>query len=316
MTMATGGGFVMDYRWVAVDFGGPEVLRRVAVDVPDPGAGQVRIDVRASGLNPADAKHIAPGQERSLLPLAIGFEVSGVVSAAGDGTDFSAGDEVVTRASGGYATAVTVPAAGVYRKPAALSFPAAANLLLVGTTAADLLHTSGASHGETILLHGAAGAVGASVLQQARVIGVRVIGTASRPNFPFVERFGGVPVEYGPGLLDRVLAATADGVAAALDTVGSGEAGDVSLALVKDRSRVVTIVDAPRAKRDGYVFVGGSNPASGPFRARVAPRIVAMAAGGDLVVPMAATFAFDDAPAAFAMLTSPHPPGKVALTRE
>jgi NADPH:quinone reductase len=306
----------MDYRWQAVDFGGPEVLRRVEVDVPDPGHGQVRIDVRASGMNPADAKHIAPGQNRSLLPLTLGFEVSGVVSAAGDGAGFSAGDEVLTQASGGYATAVTVPAAGVYRKPSALTFPEAASLLLVGTTAADLLHASEASSGETILLHGAAGAVGVSVLQQARVLGVRVIGTASPANFAFVERFGAVPVEYGPGLLDRVLAVAPGGVAAALDTVGSGEAGDVSLAAVMDRSRIITIADAGRAKADGYVFVGASNPASGPFRAQAAPEILAMAAGGDLVVPMAATFPFDDAPAAFAMLTSPHPPGKIALTRK
>ncbi len=304
----------MNYRWEAVDFGGPEVLRRIEVEVPEPKGGEVRIDVRACGINPADAKHIAPGQERSLLPLKIGFEVSGVVSAAGGGADFSLGEEVLCLASGGYATAVTVPASGVHRKPATLTFPEAANLLLVGTTAADLLHTAGAASGETVLLHGAAGAVGVSVLQQARVLGVRVIGTASAANFAFVERFGGVPVEYGPGLLDRVLAAAPEGVAAALDTVGSAEAGDVSLAVVKDRSRVVTIADAPRAKADGYVFVGASNPASGPYRAHAAPRIVTVAAGGGLVVPMAATFPFDDAPAALAMLTSPHPPGKIALT--
>jgi NADPH:quinone reductase-like Zn-dependent oxidoreductase len=158
--------------------------------------------------------------------------------------------------------------------------------------------------------------VGVSVLQQARVLGARVIGTASPANLSFMECFGGVPVEYGPGLLDRVVAAAPEGVAAAPDTVGSGEAGDVSLALVKDRSRVVTIVDAPRAKTDAYVFVGASNPASAPFRAAAAPQIVALAAEGHLVVPMVATFAFDDAPAAFAMLTSPHPPGKIALTRE
>jgi NADPH:quinone reductase len=305
----------MDYRWVAVDFGGPEVLRRVEVEVPGPEDRQVRIDVRASGMNPADAKHVAPGQDRSLLPLTIGFEVSGVVSAVAGDTEFSVGEEVLTRASGGYATAVTVPASGVYRKPASLDFAAAANLLLVGTTAADLLHTAGASSGETILLHGAAGAVGVSVLQQAKAIGVRVIGTASPANFAFVARFGGVPVEYGPGLLERVLAVVPEGLAAALDTVGSAEAGDVSLALVKDRSRVVTIADAARAKADGYMFVGASNPASGSFRSHAAPRIVAMAADGNLVVPMAATFPFDDAPAAFAMLTSPHPPGKIALIR-
>jgi NADPH:quinone reductase len=306
-------------RWVAVDFGGPEVLRRIDADVPDPGPGQVTIDVRAAGLNPADAKHVAPGQDRSLLPLSIGFEVAGVVAGLGPGTQLASGggaigDEVVASPiSGGYTTAITVPASSVFAKPATLAYPEAANLLLVGTTAADLLHASGARDGETILLHGAAGAVGVSVVQQARRLGVRVVGTASPANFAFVRRFGGMPVEYGPGLLERVRAAAPEGIAAALDTVGSHEAGDVSLALVDDRRRVITIADAPRAKVDGYVFVGASNPESGPFRARARSRILALARAGDLVVPMAQTFPFEDAPAAFALLTSPHPPGKIAL---
>ena len=90
----------------------------------------------------------------------------------------------------------------------------------------------------------------------------------------------------------------------------------MSLALVADRKRVVTIAAAPRAKADGYVFIGASNPASGPFRARVRSRILKLAQDGDLVVPMAETFKFDDAPAAFAALTGPHPPGKLALVNE
>src|SRR5580693_3897312 len=276
-------------KWVAVDFGGPEVLRNVEVDVPDPGPGHVTIDVRASGMNPADAKHIAPGQDPKLLPLSVGYEVAGVVTALGPDTELASGagavgDQVVAATvDGGYATAVTVPASDVFAKPTTLTFPQAANLLLVGMTAADLLHTSEAKQGETVLLHGAAGAVGVSVLQQARVLGVRVIGTASPANFAFVERFGAVPVEYGPGLLDRVLAVAPGGVAAGRAPVGSGEAGDVSLAAVMDRSRIITIADAGRAKADGYVFLGASNPASGPFRAQVAPEILAMAAGGDLV---------------------------------
>jgi NADPH:quinone reductase len=155
-----------------------------------------------------------------------------------------------------------------------------------------------------------------SVLQQARILGVRVVGTASPSNFDFVRRFGGIPVEYGPGLLDRVGAAAPEGVAAALDTVGSQEAGDVSLALVADRKRVVTIAAAPRAKADGYVFVGASNPASGPFRARARSCVLKLAQDGNLVVPMAETFTFEDAPTAFAALTTPHPPGKLALLNE
>jgi NADPH:quinone reductase len=308
-------------RWVAVDFGGPEVLRCIDVDVADPGPGQVTIGVRACGMNPADAKHIAPGQDRSLLPLLIGYEVAGVITALGPETELAsgggaAGDEVVAQVSGGYTTAITVPATAVFAKPSPLSFPEAANLLLVGTTAADLLHTSGAREGETVLLHGAAGSVGVSVLQQARRLGVRVVGTASPANFDLVRRFGGAPVPYGPGLLERVREAAPGGVAAALDTVGSDEAGDVSLALVGDRQRVVTIAAAPRARTDGYVFVGASNPESGPFRARARGRILKLAADGNLVVPMAQTFPFGEAPAALAMLTRPHRPGKIALTNE
>jgi len=151
------------------------------------------------------------------------------------------------------------------------------------------------------------------VLQQARQLGVRVVGTASPANFGFVRQFGGTPVEYGPGLLDRVRAAAPEGIAAALDTVGSDEAGDVSLALVKDRKRIVTIAAAPRAKADGYVFVGASNPESGPFRAAARGQVLKLAQDGALTVPMAQTFSFTDAPAAFATLTSPHPPGKLAL---
>jgi NADPH2:quinone reductase len=308
-------------KWVAVAFGGPEVLRAIEADVPDPGPGQVTIGVRACGMNPADAKHVAPGQDPGLLPLSLGYEVAGVVQALGPGTELAsgggvAGDEVVAQVTGGYTTAITTSADGVFAKPAVLTFPEAANLLLAGTTAADLLHTSGARKGETVLLHGAAGAVGMSVLQQARLLGVRMVGTASPPNFGIVRRFGGIPVAYGPGLLDRVRAAAPEGVAAALDTVGSDEAGDTSLALVGDRTRVVTIAAAPWAKADEYVFIGASNPASGPFRARARSRILALAQRGDLVVPIAETFRFDDAPAAFAALTGPHPPGKLALVNE
>jgi NADPH:quinone reductase len=307
------------HRWVAVQFGGPEALRLVEVDVPDPGPGEVRIDVRAAGMNPADAKHIAPGQDPGLLPLPIGYEVAGVVSGLGPDAYLASGggavgDSVIaSTVTGGYATSITVPASSVFAMPRSLTFPEAANLLLVGTTAADLLHASGSRPGETVLLHGAAGAVGVSVLQQARQLSVQVIGTASPANFDFVRRFGGTAVAYGNGLLDRVHAAAPAGIAAALDTVGNDEAADVSLALVDDRKRIVTIVAASRAKADGYVFVGASNPESGPFRAQARSRILELAQNGGLVVPVAQTFSFADAPAAFAALTGPHAPGKLAL---
>jgi len=306
-------------KWVAVDFGGPEVLRQVEVELPAPRRGEVTIEVRAAGMNPADYKHIGPGQDRKLLPLSIGYEVAGVLTAIGPATELASGggavgDEVVaSMVSGGYTTALTTAAKDVFAKPATLSFAAAANLLLVGTTAADMLHATRVGATDTVLLHGAAGAVGNSVLQQARLLGARVIGTASEASFDAVSRFGGEPVSYGDGLAERVRQAAPGGVTAALDTTGSEEAIDVSLALVSDRQRIVTIVAAARAKADGFIFVGASNPESARFRANARAHILALAAEGKLQVPIAQTFPMDEAPAALAALLGPHAAGKLAL---
>jgi Zn-dependent alcohol dehydrogenase len=68
-------------KWVAVDFGSPDVLREIEVEVPAPRSGEVTITVRAAGMNLADYKEFAPGVDRSVLPLSIGFEVAGVISA-------------------------------------------------------------------------------------------------------------------------------------------------------------------------------------------------------------------------------------------
>jgi NADPH:quinone reductase len=306
-------------QWVATDFGGPDVLRLREADVPAPGRGHVTIAIRACGMNPADYKHFASGQDPGLLPLTVGYEAAGVIAAMGPDTEIATGggevgaEVIAFQITGGYATAVTVSAGDVFAKPDRLGFPQAANLLLVGTTAAELLAAARVLDGQTVLLHGAAGAVGVSVLQQARLIGARVIGTASESNFGVVESFGGVPVTYGDGLADRVGATAPEGIAAVLDTVGGDDAVDASLALLSDRKRLVTIAAFRRAASDGFVALGASNPASGPFRAKARAAIVELAAAGKLTVPLARTFAFENAEEAVAMLAGPHPSGKLAL---
>src|SRR5690606_15062769 len=122
---------------------------------------------------------------------------------------------------------------------------------------------------ETILLHGASGAVGVSVLQQAALRGIRVIGTASRARFDEVRRFGGEPVEYGDGLAERVREIAEGSIAAALDAVGTDEALDVSRELVADRTRIVTSAAAARAQTDGFEWIVGSQPESALFRDEV-----------------------------------------------
>ncbi len=309
-------------QWIATDFGGPEVLQLREVEVPPPGRGEVTIAVRASGMNPADYKHFRPGQDARLLPLTIGYEAAGVITDIGQDAQIAAGagamgDGVIAfQILGSYATAITVPAKDVFAKPASLDFAQAANLLLAGTTAAELLATAAVAEGETVLLHGAAGAVGISVLQQARLIGARVIGTASEENFTVVESFGGVPVSYHGDLAERARLAAPDGIAAVLDTVGSDDAVDASLALICDRRRFVTLTAFGRAGKEGFVAIGASNPASGPFRANARAGLVAMAAAGNLTVPIARTFAFENAHEAVATLARPHASGKLALLVE
>jgi NADPH2:quinone reductase len=305
------------YRWVATRPGGLDVLELVPVDVPPPAAGEVTIDVRSAGINPADYKRIASGDFTE--PMPVGFEVSGVVSALGPGTQLasgggSLGDEVLAfRISGGYASKLTVPAKDVFAKPPGLEHPAAANLLLAGTTAAEMLHVTGVAAGETVVVHGASGAVGVSVLQQARLLGARVIGTAGPANFDIVRRFGATPVTYGDGLESRLRALAPEGFAAALDTVGTDEAVDVSLALVSDRDRIVTIAAARRAREEGIQAIGGSMPASAAFRDGVRARLIALAGEGKLVVPVARTYPLQEAREALSFLQTEHPGGKLAL---
>ncbi|MEO5665187.1 MAG: NADP-dependent oxidoreductase [Nocardioides sp.] len=304
----------MAKHWIASRPGDLDVFSFEDVEVAAPQHGEVTIAVRAAGMNPADAKHAGRGTAAD-FPKAIGYEVAGVVTAVGpDAGPLAVGDEVLAfRISGGWATSVTVPARDVFAKPESLSFGEAANLLLAGSTAAEMLHVTHVSEGDTILVHGASGAVGVSVLQQAALLGARVIGTASEKSFDVVREYGGVPVAYGEGLERRVRDAAPDGLVAALDCVGIDEAVDVSLALVADRDRIVTIAAADRAKADGFVAIAGSMPTSKAFRDSVREGLVRLAGEGRLVVPIARTFPLADALAATELLMGQHPGGKFVL---
>lgn len=312
----------MARMWVADDFGDLDVFTEIDTDVPPPGPGEVTVEVRAAGMNPADFKHVARGTDRSLLPIAIGYELSGVITAVGPGTEIASGggtvgDEVLAfRVSGGYSTARTVLAKDVFAKPASLGFEEAACLLLAGATAAEMLHVTAVQAGDTILVHGASGSVGVSVLQQAARLGVRVIGTASEGSFDVVRRFAGVPVAYGSGadaLAHHVRELAPEGIAAALDTVGVDEAVDASLELVADRRRIVTIAAMNRAASDGILMIGGTNPSSAAYRAAVRPQLIELASRGELVVPIAHRFPLSEARTALALLKGQHPGGKVVL---
>ncbi len=159
--------------------GGPEKLRVDDVPVPAPGAGELRLRVEAAGVNYLDT-YLRTGLYPSVLPLIIGSEAAGVVTAVGAGvTDFRVGDRVATaKASGGYAAETLSPAAATVRVPDSASSQLAAALLLQGLTAHYLAcSTFPLKPGDTALVHAGAGGVGLLLIQVARIRGARVIAT-------------------------------------------------------------------------------------------------------------------------------------------
>jgi NADPH:quinone reductase-like Zn-dependent oxidoreductase len=308
----------MAQRWVAERPGGLEVFHFESYDVRPPSAGEVTVEVRAAGVNPGDAAHVAEGK-RGPFPRGVGYEIAGVLTAIGPDTAIASGggeigDEVLAfRVLGGWASDLNVPARDVFAKPGPLSFGQAANLLLAATTASEMLHVTAVGRGETVLVHGASGAVGVSLLQQAALLGVRVVGTCSRRRFDEIGRFGGEPVMYGDGMEVRVREAVPEGIAAALDCVGTDEAVDVSLALVPDRARIVTIAAKQRGANVGIRVIGGDLPDSAAYRDGVRADLVRLAADGGLEVPMARSYPLERAVEAAELLRSRHPGGKVAL---
>ncbi|MFZ2964279.1 MAG: NADP-dependent oxidoreductase, partial [Rhodoglobus sp.] len=183
---------------IAPAYGEPHVLEFVERPVPAPGEGQVTIAVRASGVNPADLKRLRGefGSNPAALPLRLGSEVSGVVTAVGTNAvgpagPIEVGDEVIGyRVSGGYAEAVTVPATSVLPKPANLDWAQAAGLMVVGVTAVHLLEATRVASGDRVIVHGASGGVGSMAVQLAVLRGADVVGTAGPASLERVRKLG------------------------------------------------------------------------------------------------------------------------------
>ncbi|SDD35484.1 quinone oxidoreductase family protein [Actinokineospora iranica] len=308
---------------VATGFGGPEMLSVREEPVPAPGPGEATVLVRAAGVNPIDHKRYsgAFGDDPGTLPMRLGLELSGVVTAVGPDAvgpagPVRAGDEVVGfPVSGAYASEVTTPAATLLPKPAGLGWEVAAGLLATGATALHTLAATGVASGDTVLLHGASGGVGYLAAQLAVGRGARVIGTAAESHHERLRAHGVEPVTYGAGLADRVRALVPEKTDVAIDTVGTDEAVDVSLELVADRSRIATIAAFQRGAAAGIRLLGGA-PGADPgteIRADAWRELFPLAVDGKLDVVIARTFPLADTAAAHEFVAGGHAGGKVIL---
>src|SRR6185312_11375060 len=174
--------------------GPPEVLQIREAPDPTPRAGEVRIAVRAAGVNFADIMaRLGLYPDAPKLPAVVGYEVAGIVDAVGDGVDaFRSGDRVLALTRfGGYATAVAVPVAQVFPVPPQLSDAEAAAIPVNYLTAHIALYKlASVTAGETVLIYGAGGGVGIAATQLARLRKAIVIGTASTSKLETIRSLG------------------------------------------------------------------------------------------------------------------------------
>jgi NADPH:quinone reductase-like Zn-dependent oxidoreductase len=290
-------------------FGGPEVLELVELPDPHPGPGQVRIAVRAVGINPIDWK-VRSGMMGGELPQGTGREAAGVVDELGAGvSDVAVGDRVFGFVAGGRGAAELALLADYAPIPPPLDFAGAAALPVAVETATRTLDLLEVGEGTTLVVNGAAGAVGSSAVQLARIRGARVIGTASPGNHDYLRSLGAEPITYGDGLADRIREIAPGGVDAALDAAGGGALPDLA-AVTGAPEQVVTIADFAGAQQVGARVSGGM----GAERAVHALREIGpLIESGRFSLPVAQTFPLEKIGDAHALSQEGHVRGKLAL---
>jgi len=317
---------------VIEEFGGPEVLRVADIAEPEPGPGEVTIDVAYAGVNFADVKARSQGYRVESLPFRPGLEVSGTIRAVGAGvTGFAPGQEVGAFLNGGgYAEVVAAPAATVFAAPEGLSLRTFATLPSVLPTAYGLLHEVGRlREGDTVLIQGAAGGVGTVAGQLARMGGASAVyGVVSSLDKAEHALKSGYDQVFAAATFDSdVLDATGGrGVDIALDPVG-GETFHRTLKVVGRFGRLVSFGNAgsdepwsigPAETYPLAISVAGfsilSMAAADPQRLReLAAAAFRTVTDGGVELPVSAEFALEDAAQAHRLVESRTSTGKLLL---
>jgi NADPH2:quinone reductase len=314
------------------EFGSTDSMRVGERDVPEPGEGEVRIEVRAAGINFADIMqrrgHYQGGPQPTYVP---GMEVAGVVDAVGDGVGRSVGDEVVGMVDGGgYAEYVTADATGLFDIPGEMSFEEAAGFPVQFLTAHNCLHEwGGLEEGERVLVHAAAGGVGTAAVQLASEAGAETFGTASTAEKLDLATDLGLdhPINYTEtDFAEEVDDLTdGEGVDLVLDGIG-GETTEESLDCLTHFGRMVSYGAASgepgRPDTASLLFsnqrVIGYHLGQAMFRApekvmSAVPPLTEMLSSGTLEVQVGETFALEDAVEAHEYIENRESSGKVLL---
>lgn len=299
----------MSRIYVFTAHGGPETQQLIERPVPEPGPGQLVIEVRAAGVNPVDWK-IREGQlgTKSSFPVPMGREVAGVVIAVGSEVEgYAPGDEVlglVAPGQGGFADHAVLRAKDAVAKPEDPSFAAAATIPVAGTTAYDLTHAVELQAGETMVVLGAGGGVGYLAAQIGKVHQFKVIGIASEAKRELVESTGATFVASGSGAAEGVRALAPDGVDLIVDLVGRQPLRDI--APLAKPGRILSAPDPDTAAE----FGGSGRPNDPEALAKITDVM-----GYGVVTPLiSAEFPLDQAADAVAAVEKGHAAGKVVIT--
>ncbi|MFE1175493.1 NADP-dependent oxidoreductase [Streptomyces sp. NPDC058773] len=273
------------------EFGGPGVLHLVDAEEPHAGPGQLRIAVRAAGVNPVDWR-IREGQKLGAhpieLPSGVGLDAAGVVDEVGEGVEeVEVGDHVFGEGFSTYAEFAVLSAWA--RMPEGLTFEEAAGYPSVVETALRIIREVGVQSGQTLLVSGASGGVGSAVLQIARDRGITVIGTAGAANQDYLRSLGALATTYGEGWVERVR--QLGHVDAALDLAGSGVIREL-VELAGNPRKVISIADL-RAPEFGVRFSGVAG--SVPEALAVAADLISR---GKLHIPVEKSYTLAEAAAA------------------
>ena len=295
------------------EYGDPDVLRIIDVPAPTAGQGQVRVAVRAAGVNPIDAKTVEGLMRNAIaltLPAGVGADVSGVVDQVGPGvSEFAVGDEVLgSSVTPSFAEYALAEPTSLVRKPHDIAWDVAGSLAGAGGTAYAVLKQLRVKAGETLLIHGAAGGVGTFAVQLAAAQGVTVIGTASERNHDYLRSIGAIPVTYGDGLLERVRSVAPQGVDAVLDASGRGEI-PVSIQLTGTPERVLTLVAFDAADTGIQIHIGGGGSDLGD----ALREIVGLIEQRRLTVSISRTFPLTEIASALKTSSAGHVTGKIVI---
>lgn len=301
------------------EYGGIDVLKVVDVEPPVPGPGELLVRVKATSINPGEAK-IRDGAlaERwpSTFPSGEGSDVAGVVEQVGDGVDsFGVGDEVIgfTDNRAAHAELVVIEAGNATPKPPNVSWEAAGALFVAGATAWATVRAVDLKPGDTLVVSGGAGGVGSLAVQLARIAGAKVIGLASEHNHEWLIAHGVIPVSYGRGptpLADRIREASGGEVDAFIDTVGGGYV-QLALELGVAPDRIDTIADFEAGPKYGVKMDG--NAVGAEQGAEVLAELAGLIDEGRLEVPIAAVYPLEEVREAFSELAKNHTRGKIVL---